>query len=204
MQAMVACWEDATMPRDRWRATLDGGRKLDKAKLIRRGAGKPDTNIRCTLTYGSGETITADIKLREYGGWLELTHGGGHQTFSLVSSPRNFGGLQWYALCPRTRRRVRVLSRPLGATFFGSRHAWGRSAAYASQFLDPMGRAWRIKAKVKARLIEMRTRTNGTWRSSRKGMRWKTYAKWEARFDAAEDALDAHWWLALARLMKRP
>ena len=52
------------MPRDRWRATLDGGTKLDLAKLIRRGAGKLGTNIRCTLTYGSGETITADIKLR--------------------------------------------------------------------------------------------------------------------------------------------
>jgi hypothetical protein len=37
-----------------------------------------------------------------------------------------------------------------------------------------------------------------------KRMRWKTYAKWEARYDAAEDALDAHCALALARLMKRP
>jgi hypothetical protein len=33
-------------------------------------------------------------------------------------------------------------------------------------------------------------------------MRWKTYAKWEAKFDAAEDALDVHCRLALARLMK--
>ena len=91
------------MPRDRWRATLDGGTKLDLAKLIRRGAGKPDTNIRCTLTYSSGETVTATLMLREYDRWLELTHDGGHQTFSLVSSPRNFGGLQWYAVCPSTR-----------------------------------------------------------------------------------------------------
>ncbi len=36
-----------------------------------------------------------------------------------------------------------------------------------------------------------------------KGRRWKNYEKWEARFDAAEDALDAHGRLALAQLMKR-
>ena len=153
MQAMVAGLEDVAMPRDRWRATLDGGTKLDLAKLIRSGAGKPGSNIHCRMTYRSGETITADIKLREHGGWLDLSHGGGQQTFSLVSSPRHFGGLQWYAVCPRTGRRVRVLFRLLGATFFASRYAWGRSAAYASQLLDPLGRAWRTKAKVKARLI---------------------------------------------------
>lgn len=141
------------MPRDGWRATLDGGTKLDLAKLIRRGSGTPDTNIRCTLTDASGARVIADIKLRDHGGWLELTHGGGQQTFSLVSSARRFGGLQRYDVCPSTRRRVPFHFWPLGATFFASRHAWGRSAAYASQFLDPIGRAWRTKAKVKARLI---------------------------------------------------
>jgi hypothetical protein len=123
------------MPRDRWRATLDSGPKLDLARLIPSGAGKPDTNIGCTLTYGSGETLTATVKLREYGGWLQLSFQGRQQTFSLMSSPRQFGGLQWYVVCPKTRRSVRVLYRPLGATLFASRHAWGRRAAYASQFL---------------------------------------------------------------------
>jgi hypothetical protein len=191
------------MPRERQRATLESGPKLDLANLIRRRSGNPDTNIRCTLTHASGETATADIKLREHGGWLELSHGGGQQTFSLVSSPRHFGGLQWYAVCPRTRRRVRVLFRPLGATYFGSRHAWGRSAAYASQFLDPIGRAWRTKAKVKARLIGDEDPDEWDLPPKPKGMRWKTYEKWEAKFDAAEDALEAHCSLALARLMDR-
>jgi hypothetical protein len=64
------------MPRDRWRATLESGPKLDLARLIPSGAGKPDSNIHCTLTYGSGERVTATFKLREYGGWLELSFGG--------------------------------------------------------------------------------------------------------------------------------
>ncbi len=191
------------MPRDRWRATLDSGRKLDLAKLIPCGAGKVDCNIHARMTYGSGETITAVLKLRKDDGWLELSFGGRWQAFSLVSSPRNFGGLQWYVVCPKTRRRVRVLYRPLGATSFASRHAWGRSAAYASQFLDPIGRAWRTKAKVKARLIGDEDPDEWDLPPKPKGMRWKTYEKWKAKFDAAEEALDAHCGMALARLMKR-
>jgi hypothetical protein len=99
-QAAWASPEDVGMPRDRQRATLESGPKLDLAKLIRCGAGKPDTNIRCTLTYASGETVIADIKRRNHGGWLELSHGGGQQTFSLASSPRHFGGLNGTSSAP--------------------------------------------------------------------------------------------------------
>jgi hypothetical protein len=36
-----------------------------------------------------------------------------------------------------------------------------------------------------------------------KGMRWATYERWVARYDAAEDMLDARLVIAAARLMKR-
>ncbi len=104
------------MPRDRQRLTLESGPKLDLAKLIPSGAGKPGSHIQCGLTYGSGETITAILTLSDYGGLLELSCRERQQSFSLVSDPRNFGGLQWYAICPKTGRRVRVLYRPLGAS----------------------------------------------------------------------------------------
>ena len=94
--------------------------------------------------------------------------------------------------------------RPLGASSFASRHACVRRAAYASQFLDPIGRAWRIKAKVKARLIGDEDPDEWDLPPKPKGMRWATYEKWEAKYDAAEEALDAHCSLALARLMKLP
>ena len=67
-----------------------------------------------------------------------------------------------------------------------------------------MGPAWRIKAKVKARLIGDEDPDEWDVPPKPKRMRWKTYEKWEAKFDAAEDALDAHCGLALARQMKRP
>jgi hypothetical protein len=191
------------MPRDRQRLTLESGPKLDLAKLIPGGAGKPGAHIQCVLTYGSGETLRADLKFREHGGLLDLSHQGAQQTFSLMSSPRHFGGLQWYAVCPRTSRWVRVLYRPLGATYFASRHAWGRRAAYASQFLDPIGRAWRTKAKVKAALLGGEDPDEWDLPPRPKGMRWATYEKWEAKYDAAEERLDAQLVMAAARLMKR-
>jgi hypothetical protein len=43
------------MPRDRWRATLDSGRKLDLAKLIPHTAQAGRNRYRSRMTYGSGE-----------------------------------------------------------------------------------------------------------------------------------------------------
>jgi hypothetical protein len=34
-------------------------------------------------------------------------------------------------------------------------------------------------------------------------MRWATYERWVARYDAAEEMLDTHLTMAAARLMKR-
>jgi hypothetical protein len=191
------------MPRDRQRLTLESGPKLDLAKLIPSGAGKPSSHIQCVLTYGSGEMIRVDLKFRDHGGLLDLAYQGTRQTFSLMSSPRHFGGLQWYAVCPKAARWVRVLYRPLGATFFASRHAWGRRAAYASQFLDPVGRAWRTKAKVKAALLGDEDSDEWDLPPKPKGMHWATYEQWVAKYDAAEEMLDAQLIMAAARLMKR-
>jgi hypothetical protein len=191
------------MPRDRQRLTLESGPKLDLAKLIPSGAGKPGSHIQCVLTYGSGETITATLRLHERGGILELSCRERQQSFSLVSDPRNFGSLQWYAICPKTGRRVRVLYRPLGATFFASRYAWGRRAAYASQFLDPIGRAWRTKAKVKTWVLGNEDPNEWDLPPKPKRMRWATYERWVAKYDAAEEALNAQLITAAARLMER-
>ena len=84
-----------------------------------------------------------------------------------------------------------------------SRHAWGPRAAYASQFLDPVGRAWRKKAKIKARLIGDEDLDEWDLPPKPKRMRLRTYERWEARFDQAEDALDEHLCRVAARLLNR-
>jgi hypothetical protein len=195
--------EGRATPRDRQRATLESGPCLDLARLIPRGAGRPGTHIHCILTCGSGETITAELVLRHGSGDLRLSFEGRHQRVLLFPSRRHFGGQQWYAECPRSQRRARVLYRPLGATFFASRHAWGRSAAYASQFLDPVGLAWRIKHRVKMCLIRDENPDEWDLPPKPKQMRWKTYERLVARLQAADDLLDAGLAHAAARLLRR-
>ena len=106
-------------------------------------------------------------------------------------------------LCSSGGRPVWVLYRPLGPAYFTSRHAWGRRAAYASQFLDPIGRAWRTKAKVKAVLLGNEDPDGWGLPPKPTGMRWATYERWVARYDDAEEMLDAQLAMAVARLMKR-
>lgn len=96
-----------------------------------------------------------------------------------------------------------MLFRPLGVTFFPSWHAWGRRVAYASQFLNPIGRAWWTKAKVKAALIGDEDPDEWDLPPTPKGMQWATHKRSVDRYDAAEEMLDARLILAAARLMKR-
>jgi hypothetical protein len=72
------------MPRDRQRLTLDGGPKLDLARLIPKGSSRPGAVIRTTLTYASGLVVQVEIRLDEEGGTLVVSSGGRHQTFTLT------------------------------------------------------------------------------------------------------------------------
>jgi hypothetical protein len=191
------------MPRDRRRLTLESGPMLDLAKLIPSGAGKPGTHINAVWTYTSGEAVRIEIRLDQADGSLSLWFEGRNQFFWLCPRDRHFGGQQWYVICPKTSKRVRVLYKPGGAPGFASRHAWGRRAAYASQFLDPIGRAWRTKTKVKARVLGDADPDEWDLPPRPKHMRRRTYQRWEAKYDAAEGALDDHLCLNLARLMSR-
>ncbi len=78
----------------------------------------------------------------------------------------------------------------------------GRRAAYASQFLDPIGRAWRTKAKVKAALLGDEDPDEWDLPPKPKGMRRATYERWVAKYDAAADEVAVagkYVWLTSAR-----
>jgi hypothetical protein len=170
------------MPRSRERLTLESGPVLDLRKVIPKGLSKPGSHFRSVWTFASGEVIRIEVRLYEDSGSLTLWFDGRQQSFTVISQPRHFGGRQWYLVCPTTWKHVRVLFRPLGAPYFASRHAWGRRAAYASQFLDPVGRAWRKKAKIKARLIGDENPEEWDLPPKPKRMRVRTYERWEAKF----------------------
>jgi hypothetical protein len=171
--------------------------KLDLNRLARKGYIRfgADTGIQGITWSNSywGEIargqITADMS-NPNDAWFEISIRGLRQRITLVSRPRHFGGRQWFFRCPATNRLATVLWRPPGATSFCSRQAFGRQVAYRSQFLDRDNRAHAGKERIKARLIGDLDPDEWQLPPKPKGMRWKTYNKYEWRFDRYEEILD--------------
>jgi hypothetical protein len=149
--------------------------------------------MRWTNNYTGDEVATALISgnMGPQVGWLRLQLGSLDQTVDLVSQPRHFGGRQWYFECPVTYRRCTALWMPPGASRFCSRQAWGtRRVAHSSQFLDPDNRAHRGKAKIKAKLLADLDPDDWELPPKPKWMRWRTYNRYEERFDRYEAILE--------------
>jgi hypothetical protein len=187
------------MPRPGYRATLENGLSLNLNRLVRRGFVRPGlespaVGIRWSSDYW-GEIATGVIRANMSGrdeSWLRIQVGNVDQRFILVARPRHFGGVQWYFVCPYLNRRCTVLWMPPGARSFSCRQRYGRSVAYASQFLDPDNRAHRGKSKIKAKLCRIGRfdPDECDFPPKPKWMRWSTYRRAEDRFDHYEATLD--------------
>jgi hypothetical protein len=185
------------MPRQRQRASLEAGLKLDLNRLMRQGCIVPGAcsafRIVWINDYTGEETASAEFSanvMDQREGRLRSVMDDMEQTISLIPKPRKFGGHQWYFVCPDMNRCCSVLWMPPGATRFCSRQAWGNRVAYASQFLDPTNRAHRGKAKIKGRLIGNRDPNEWELPPKPKWMRWRTYDRHVERFDRYEAILE--------------
>jgi hypothetical protein len=187
--------------RPRQRLVREHGPRFDLTRLIPSGLGKPGLRTGCRYEFGSGETGEAVVVLGPDDGVLHHLFGQQPHKIGLVAYDRHFGGLQWYALCPISGRKARVLYRPPGAQFFASRHAWRGQVAYASQFEDVVARAWRTKAKIKARTLGGADPDEWDLPPKPKWIRRATYERLEARYDRAEERLDAELAKAAARFL---
>jgi hypothetical protein len=197
------------VPRDRQRVCLQDGLKLNLNHLIRQGTVRPGLNTGPSLIQwtrsGAVAVITANLCDPEKG-WLRYRTKDSDQLIHLVSSPRHFGGRQWYFVCPVTHRRASVLWKPPGAKEFCSRQAWGRKVAYGSQFQSVYDRGHAGKAKVKARLIGELDPEDWELPPKPKWMRWRTYNRLAERFDAYDDMTypdDSTLPALVAKLMRR-
>ena len=188
------------MPRPRHRACLEDGLKLDLNHLARRGFVEFGANIGVrgiTWTHSYWGQVARGIISAEmsdpHDAWLRIQIGEAVQRITLVSRSRNFGGRQWFFLCPVTGRLATVLWKPPGAARFCSRQAWGRQVAYASQFLDRDSRAHHGQSKISSRLCSIGRFNPEDWNfpPKPKWMRWKTYNRLEQKFDRYEDTLDS-------------
>jgi hypothetical protein len=181
------------MPRERLRVCLQDGLKLDLNRLVRRGFVQLGE---CTgplpiqwLNSDTGEVrasglITANLRGHEEG-WFHFKSSSLDQRPTLVARRRHLGGKQWYFICPTTSRPASVLWKPPGARRFRSRQGLGRrTVAYRSQFLGPYDRAHAGQARIKSRLIGDCDPDEWDVPPKPKWMRWRTYSRHVARYDA--------------------
>jgi hypothetical protein len=185
------------MARNRQRVCLQDGLKLDLNRLARRGFIKFGANIGprgITWTHSYwGEIATGIVSANMSGqneGWLRIQLGKLDQWITLVARTRHFGGKQWYFVCPVTNRLASVVWKPPGAARFCSRETWGRQVAYQSQFNDASNRAHAGKARIKSRLIGSLDPDQWDLPPKPRWMRWKTYNRYEKKFDDYEAVLD--------------
>ena len=199
------------MPKQRQRACLEQGLKLDINRLARQGALDPNgaagpsriewTNTSTGEEVASG-TITADMEGLDEG-WLRIRIGELNQRIDLRAMPRHFGGRQCYFRCPATQSRCTVLWMPPGARHFCGRQAWRKQVAYASQFESPADRALRGQAKIKSRLLGNRDPDDWDMPPKPRWMRWGTYDRHVQRFNEYEDVVEENAFGQLARLLTK-
>lgn len=199
------------MPRDRQRVQLESGLKLSLPKLMRDGLivpGRPCTGtLRWTYTGTRDEIARVSYSAHftsDGEGWIRLHGGQLNQTIALVSSPRHFGGRQWYFRCPFLSRDASILWLPPGAKQFACRQRWGRQVAYGSQF-----ESWFDRACTGSRRLRQRLDKHGLFDAvgdclppKPKWMRWRTYDRLIERISYYDDLADAHTCDLVARLLK--
>jgi hypothetical protein len=146
------------MARPRKRVTLEDGLKLDLNRLRVQATSQGGTtqHVICWNPRYSGDARTIGLLVWRFSsamrGSMRLLVHSLDQSIDLVALPRNFGGMQWYFVCPMTGLRASVLWMPAGKSCFASRQAWGSQFAYASQFESPIYRAHLRAHEIHCRL----------------------------------------------------
>jgi hypothetical protein len=185
------------MSRIRKRVCLQEGPFLNlqwlfKNTFLQPGEFTPGRTISWTLpSYGviASGLISADLR-GATAGWLKIWIDDFSQEIALGGQSRNFGGRQWYFICPITGHLASVVWRPPGARLFASRHAWPTQVAYLSQFGSWIDRAHLGKARIKARLLGDCDPNEWELPPRPRGMRAQTYDRLVARFDVYQSKLD--------------
>ena len=118
----------------------------------------------------------------------------------LATTPQPFGGRRWWWTCPHRGDLVSKLYLPAGGSTFASRKAF--RVAYRSQRESPRDRALSRAFKLRHRLGA--TGGIGDYIAKPKGMRWATSDRRMAEVQRAEAIVNAHTWLLLRRLDRRP
>jgi hypothetical protein len=123
------------------------------------------------------------------------------QRAEIDSTPCNFGGARWHWVCPRTGWRAQKLYLPNGGTRFLSQRAYG--LAWRSQRASALDRSHARLARIARRLDWEYDGFSEAPPPKSKWMRWGTYRRLAAEWQAAAARHDAIWLGGATRLLAR-
>jgi hypothetical protein len=190
---------------------VENGLKLDVNQLIRQGLLAPGRTLAGSIVWtcvSTGELTASmgyEAQMSVDSGRIRLryttTAQGGDKrdwdySIMLAATPQPFGGRRWWFRCPATGVLVSKLHLPNGAWTFASRRAY--RLGYRCQRETPrdrsVSRAFALREKIGGK------GGIGTVIPRPKGMHARTFERAMERIHAAEEIVDAHAALMLARL----
>ncbi|WP_244408287.1 hypothetical protein [Roseomonas fluvialis] len=125
------------------------------------------------------------------------------QLVTLETTPCRFGGVRWWWVCPATGRRCATLYLPNGGQLFLSRGRGAYRLGYASQSQDAMGRSHGRLRRLHRRLGGAYTHADDVLPRRPKWMRWRTYERTWAEWEAAMERHEAIWMKGAERMLGR-
>ncbi|BDG71180.1 hypothetical protein [Roseomonas fluvialis] len=125
------------------------------------------------------------------------------QSVRLETTPCRFGGVRWWWVCPATGRRCAVLYLPNGGHLFLSLGPGAYRLGYASQNQDAMGRRHGRLRRLHRRLGGAYTHADDVLPDRPKWMRWRTYERTWAEWEAAMERHEAIWMEGAERMLGR-
>jgi hypothetical protein len=123
------------------------------------------------------------------------------QHVEIAAAPCPFGGQRWYWVCPQTGRWAQKLYLPNGGRRFLSRQAYG--LMWRSQRVTALERSHARLARIARRLGWEYDSPDDGPPPKPKWMRWRTYDRLVAEWDAAVALHRALWLGGAARLLRR-
>ena len=195
------------------RPTVESGLTLHLYRLIRQGLLVPSQNLSGSIVWtrvSTGERTASmgyeahmsvdsgRIRLR----YTTTTYGGEKRdsdySIMLVTTPQPLGGRRWWFRCPRSGDLVSKLHLPNGAYTFASRRAY--RLGYLCQRKSPrdrsLSRAFALREKIGGK------GGIGDYIPRPKGMHTRTFEGVMEKIYGAEEIVDTHTALLLARLKR--
>ena len=196
------------------RPIVEDSLTLDLRRLFEAGWLRPGTRtsglLRWTVVDTGEETASVGFKseVKEESGYLQLHWtstnrwtGEARQCenrITLMTRSQPFGGRRWFFICPRTGENAAKLHLPSGAHTFACRKAY--RLGYRSQRESPrdrsLSRAFALRRKIGGE------GGIGDYIAKPKGMHTRTFDRVMEKIYRAEEIVDAHTDLLLARLRR--